>query len=218
MADAGIATVIIGDIVGSRGLRDRGLSQSHLKDLIATLNRRFRKSILTKFAITVGDEFEAVLRDPTIIPDVIWEIRTSFNDAPIRLSFGAGTIATGIDRNSPREMDGQAFHQARRALLRARKENLLGGVFLGYGDETDRILNGFSRILEHHWRGLTRRQREVLAQRRAGVSQVDIAAASGVTESAISQTSRKSGWQAFSEAENGFRASLRSLVRHEHRA
>jgi hypothetical protein len=207
MARKRTATVVIGDIVRSRHLPDRLSSQAQLKELMRSLNRKFAKARLTRFVITLGDEFEGVLDDGTAIADIIWHIETSFLDAPIRLAFGFGSISTDISP-SPLEMDGQAFHLARAAITRAMKQDLLGGVFLGYGVEKDQILNGFSRLLHHHWSRLTPRQREILAQRREGFAQVEIASRSRVTESAISQVTRKSGWQAFSEAESGFRAAL----------
>jgi SatD family (SatD) len=172
------------------------------------LNRDFRRSILTKFVITLGDEFEGILHDSVAIPDLISRINTSFVDAPIRLGFGRGSLSTEVAK-SPLEMDGEAFHNARAAMERARKEDLPGGVFLGYGFEGDQVLNGFARILSHHWSRLTKRQRETVSLRCAGLAQVQIAKRSGVSESAISQALRKSGWQAFAEAEQGFRAAFR---------
>jgi hypothetical protein len=201
------ATVVIGDVVRSRELVDRSSSQNLLRGLVRSLNRAFRKSTTTRFAITLGDEFEGVLHDFTVIPDLIWQIRTSFVDAPIRLGFGAGSLSTMVV-SSPLEMDGEAFHHARAAIEKARKEQLLGGVFLGYGIDEDRMLNGLARILDHHWSRLTARQQEILSLRRAGLAQVEIAARLKVSESAVSQASRKSGVQAFSEAEDAFRAAF----------
>src|SRR3954451_21571292 len=201
------ATVVIGDMVKSRRLPNRRAAQRHLKALITSLNRHFTKVRLSRFVITLGDEFEGSLRDFSAVPDVIWRIETSFRDAPIRLGFGFGSLSTDVSR-SPLEMDGEAFHNARAAIEKARKENLSGAAFLGFGIEEDEILNGFARILHHHWNRLTRRQQETLALPRAGYAQVQIAARFGVTESTVSQASRKAGSQAFSEAEQGFRAAL----------
>jgi len=206
--------VVIGDIVLSRQLPNRRSSQIHLKELMSALNRKFKRFILAKFAITLGDEFEGVLSDFTAIADLIWFVETSFVDAPIRLAFGFGSLSTEVSK-SPLEMDGQAFHMAREAINAALKQGLLGGTFLGFGEEDDRIFNGFSRLLQFHWSHLTQRQRNVLTQLREGCSQVEIATRSGVSESAISQASRKSGWQAFSEAEEGFRAALRVRSKRE---
>ncbi|MBC7820076.1 MAG: hypothetical protein IAG10_24600 [Planctomycetaceae bacterium] len=206
------ATVLIGDIVLSRELPNRLSSQIHLKALMSSLNTKFKKSILSKFTITAGDEFEGVLNDFTSIPDLIWLIETTFVDAPIRLGFGLGSISTEVSK-SPLEMDGQAFHMAREALDQAVKLGVLGGMFRGFGEDDDLIFNGFSRLLQYHWSRLTDRQRDILTHLRGGSSQLQIATQLGVSASAISQASRKSGWQAFSEAEEGFRAALRARTR-----
>jgi len=201
------SVVVIGDIVSSRDLLHRRKSQLRLHRLIDVLNTDFAEATAVPFAITLGDEFEGVLRDATVIPDIIWRVETFYRDAPIRLGFGYGSVSTALS-SSPREMDGKAFHHARAATVRARKHDLLGGVFEGFGPELDLVLNGFARVLHHHRNRLKPGQREILALRRAGYSQVEIATRQRVTESAISQSTKSSGWQAFSEAEDGFRAAL----------
>ena len=52
-----------------------------------------------------------------------------------------------------------------------------------------------------------------LTRLRGGSTQLQIAMQLKVSASAISQASRQSGWQAFSEAEEGFRAALRARAR-----
>lgn len=199
--------VVIADIVSSRELTHRRRSQVRLQKLVDALNEDFHDVIAVPFGITLGDEFEGVLRDAAVIPDVIWRIETFYRDAPIRLGFGYGTVSTALSE-SPREMDGKAFHHARAAIQRARKQDLLGGVFEGFGADLDRVLNGFARLLHHHRNRLKPGQRKILTLRREGYAQVAIASRWRVTESAISQGVKGAGWQAFSEAEDGFRAAL----------
>jgi len=179
---------------------------------MSSLNTKFKKLILSKFTITAGDAFEGVLNDFTSVTDVIWLIETTFVDAPIRLGIGLGSLSTEVSK-SPLEMDGQAFHKAREAIEEALRLGVLGGMFRGFGEDDDLIFNGFSRLLQYHWSRLTDRQRDILTRLRGGSTQLQIATQLKVSASAISQASRQSGWQAFSEAEEGFRAALRARAR-----
>lgn len=200
-------TVLIGDIVRSRELPTRSRSQLRLQKLMDVLNDAFRDALVAPFTISLGDEFEAVLRNSDVVPDVIWTIENSFTDAPIRLGIAYGAISTAIIK-SPLGMDGEAFHHARRAIASAREHDLLGGVFKGFGASEDRVLNGIARILHHHRNRLKPAQRKILALRRQGLSQVEIASRLRITQSAVSQASRSAGWQPYSEAEEAFRAAF----------
>ena len=57
---------IIGDMVHSRALsaRARSAAQTDFAKLVVLLNRRFRRTIASRFVITLGDEFQGLLREP----------------------------------------------------------------------------------------------------------------------------------------------------------
>jgi len=73
---------VIADMVKSRELPSsrRALVQKHFEELIARLNKEFRPSIAAKFSITLGDEFQALLRTSTGIPDLLWRLEEQFAD------------------------------------------------------------------------------------------------------------------------------------------
>ena len=66
---------VIADMVKSRELSSakRAVVQKHFQELVATLNREYRNSLASKFAITLGDEFQGLLTTSTVIPDLIWQ-------------------------------------------------------------------------------------------------------------------------------------------------
>src|SRR5260370_9939679 len=61
---------VIGDIVASRrvGQAQRSLVQRQLEGLVTTLNARYRRAIAARFLVTLGDEFQGVLRRGAAVP------------------------------------------------------------------------------------------------------------------------------------------------------
>ena len=52
---------IIGDIVGSRELKDRYKIQVQLENTLDSININFSRVIESKFTITIGDEFQGLV-------------------------------------------------------------------------------------------------------------------------------------------------------------
>src|SRR5579863_269032 len=77
---------IIADMVGSRSMArpQRRVLQQQFARVIASLNRDYRKTIASKFVITLGDEFQGLLNSAIAIPDLIWP--------------GTGLVAARISR------------------------------------------------------------------------------------------------------------------------
>lgn len=206
---AGPVTALIGDLVASRSIpvAERGRVQQDLQALLEWLNRRYRKAILAEFVITIGDEFQALLRDPSVTPDLIWDIEARLPELQTRLGIGFGKLHTAL-RPTAIGMDGPAFHTAREAIELAAKKRWLGGVFRGFGQDADVILNGFARLLHHQRSGMTKRQRQVAALLRAGRIQTDAARSLGITKQSVRDHVAALGWESYSAGEAGWRAAL----------
>jgi hypothetical protein len=203
---------IIGDIVSSRKLPgpQRKRTQSALIEYLAGLNRTFQEDIASDFTIIRGDEFEALVRPggaSRLIPEMVWSAVERFPGILFRFGIGLGTIETEIDRD-PRIVDGSAFHRARRAIERAENENLLGGVFAGFGDDHDAVLNGIARLLHYHRQRWTRQQGRLAELLRNDPRQINAAARLGISRQAVSAYARKGGWEAYVEGEIAWRKAI----------
>jgi hypothetical protein len=55
---------IIGDINKSRTLERRARAQEKFKEAVAAINKEFKNDIASKFLITLGDEFQGLLKTP----------------------------------------------------------------------------------------------------------------------------------------------------------
>jgi hypothetical protein len=201
---------LIGDVIRSRGLagRQRHQVQLGLEELTAAINQRYRRAIAARFLVTLGDEFQGVLKQADIIPDLIWTIEASLGKAEVRIGIGFGTL------NPPFKpvalgMDGSAFHAARQAIELARKRRLQGGLFVGFGETDDLVLNGFARLARHVRQELTKGQMRVLALLRQGRAQAEVAKELRLSPQAVSKRARGAGWDALLEGERGWATALK---------
>ena len=201
---------VIADMVASRALSraQRSCVQEQFTHLIDTLNERFRKDLRAKFIITLGDEFQGLLRNPAIIPQLIWTLGQLFTARELRLGFGRGEIHTSIKEYAI-NVDGPALHNARASIEIAKQRGLQGGVFTGFGAALDPALNGFARVLEYQRTAWPARQLEVIKRLHDGRKQSEIAQELGITKQAVSRYAALAGWQAYAEAEAGWSALLR---------
>lgn len=211
-AGEGKYIALIGDIVRSRQLTPdaRAHLQRDLEELMDVLNTRFKDALASRFTVTLGDEFQALMAKAEVVPDVLQILESALRPIPVRVGVGYGTLTTPIKPNSI-GMDGPAFHNARDAISRARKLKMLGGVFAGFGESHDKILNGYARILWYHRSRWSELQLEVTNQLREGRSQTEIAHTLGVTRQAIHARVTAAGWDSYQAATYGWVAAL-SLV------
>ena len=203
---------VIGDMIQSRELAraERSSTQREFNKLIADINRQFRPRILASFVITLGDEFQGLLHDGTVIPALIRRIE-QFSPREFRLGIGFGTIDTAIQKEAI-NVDGPALHNARAAIDRAKKKDLRGGVFVGFGSQLDRAANGYARILRHLRDWMTQQQRRVLDLLSSGLQQSDVAKRMKISKQAVSQHAAAVGWPAYRDAEVGWSALFERLA------
>jgi len=112
---------IIGDLIRSRQINDRSLFQENLKNTFQDINKKSKVSILSPFTITLGDEFQAVYKNPDRIFYDYWCIVEAIYPVKVRVALGFHELNTKINRLEAIGMDGPAFHEARDGLLSMKK-------------------------------------------------------------------------------------------------
>lgn len=141
--------VLIGDVVSSRRMPGRAVFQRRLKQELATLN--VRRRMASPYTLTLGDEFQAVPREPAGLFADLFTILA--RTAPVRLRFAiaVGEIVTPLNPEQAIGMDGPAFHRARAVLERLKHDGRLFGVH-GPGEQPDEVtaatLNVLSGLVE----------------------------------------------------------------------
>src|SRR5260370_40908360 len=115
----------IADRVRSRELAriQRPKVQEKFKDFVGYLNRTYSRNILSRFVITLGDEFQGLLSSATPIPDLMWDIEHRFSDRNLSVGMGFGALHTPIQKEAL-NVDGPALHLARAAIQTAHDTRL----------------------------------------------------------------------------------------------
>lgn len=214
--DTQLYIAVIGDIVRSRRIERaaRGDVQASFIQLMNRLNQEFAPSLQGKFMIALGDEFEALIRASAAshtIPDLIWRIEEIFPNPVLRLGFGLGRIDTPITENVA-ALDGPAFHHAREAIGVAARKKQLGGVFQGFGDNHDPILNGIARVLHFQRSRWSRQQRNLAMLLHRGVRRIDAARTMSLPRQTITTYAQAAGWDAYREGEAAWRNALQETI------
>lgn len=200
---------LIADMVKSRELSRarRPEVQLSFTDFIGDLNQKYKRALVARFVVTLGDEFQGLLWDASILPDLLWDMHYKFQMRSLRVGIGFGMIDTPIGRHAI-NVDGPALHHARNAIDIAKKEKLLGGVFFGFGEGNDSAFNGYARLLQYHRSRLKKQQRKVFELLRQSLTQTAAASELNISRQAVSMYAAAAGWEAYREGEIGWRALL----------
>jgi transposase-like protein len=108
-------------------------------------------------------------------------------------------------------MDGPALHNARAALANAKATNTHGGVFQGFPQRSDVVLNGFARLMHHQRERWTPKQRAIAQAIRERLSIREIAERRGIARQTVGKQIRSAGVEAYQEGEKGMRAVLEAF-------
>src|SRR6266567_4782707 len=181
----------IADATASRLLPParRARLQAELRAALPDLNRRYRRALAARFAVTLGDELQGLLTRPAPVWDVAHFIRARFPEIAWVVACGRGPISTPLAATAP-EVDGPCFHEARAALG-------------GFPAALEPLVSYYSAL---YW-SWTPRQRRVATLLRLG-SPADAAARLHVDRSAISHLARRMAWPLVAAGDKMFRALL----------
>lgn len=175
---------IIGDIIGSRKLEDRHNVQKKFLAMAEKANRLFEQDIASPFTVTIGDEFQVLLKCLHITPKVLDHVIREM--APVELVFGVGIgeIVTDINPTLAIGMDGPAFHFARKAVEQAKKKKpkiIYKSDFPGMD-----MSNALNYFIESCTERRTKRQKQVLGYLSRKLTQEAIAEKLGIKQQSVS--------------------------------
>lgn len=197
---------IIGDIRRSRTLLRRGRVQLRFANAIETINREFKKEITSKFLLTLGDEFQGLL----VSPVESYRLLRRFQDLmePVSFSFGVGvgTLSTPLKKDAL-GMDGEAFHRARAALDKAKKNKR--EILYSLDSPALDLANALIGSLESDWQRLTPRQKEIVQLIKEFKGQESVAKRLRISQPAVSKA--VSSLRHMTEAERALHEFLRAV-------
>ena len=188
---------VIGDMKDSRHLENRKEVQVRLQGILDRLNEKYKDEIVSRFLITLGDEFQGLLSSGKYILDMVNEIRMEMYPVRLRFGIGFGQITTDIRTEMALVADGPGYYRAREAveLLKEREKknrSALSELCLKM-DETHRdkeiLLNTVFDLMYVVESGWTDRQREVIWDMLLhGDGQQNTASRLDITQSTVQKT------------------------------
>jgi hypothetical protein len=113
---------IIGDIVESKKIVGRNEVQYTLKSILNLINEKYMDDIASKFMITLGDEFQGLLKCGKNVMNIISDIEIAMLPVRLRFGVGIGMIDTEINPDIPLGADGPAYHNARKMIDELKKK------------------------------------------------------------------------------------------------
>lgn len=161
-----IHAVLIADVMASRsrndmrallGKRLAAVSQKHLA----------QKLIRLPYAITAGDEFQALTGNLPSLPALILDLRVALRPLTLRVGVGFGTVA---DRIQPpvNRLTGEPFQFAREALEIVKTGGLFKfevlTAFASHNEEFDQTINLLYGLHDTLLSGVTEKQWEAIRQ------------------------------------------------------
>lgn len=202
---------IIGDIIDSKKIDDRLIVQKDLNIVLDTINEKYKDFLASKFEITLGDEFQGLLKKRENIMNIIADIEMSMYPIRIRFGVGIGEISTDINYQNSSKIDGPAYYYAREMINKLNKmkykyEGSQSNIMICTGDTNttfDTLINSILSVctaLKYKW---TDRQNEIIKMYiESNENQHQAANNLNINQSVISKTLKKTSYFTYIAAIN----------------
>jgi hypothetical protein len=209
---------IIGDIIESKAMQDRSDVQRKIKKILDEINEKFKNDIAARFTITLGDEFQGLLKSSKHLMEIINHIKLKFYPNKLRFGIGFGEMYTDIIAEHAIGSDGPAYYAARKAIEDIKKSNNKyeqpdQDIQIYNYDEVDNykfdLLNTTLSLCTLIEKGWTDKQREVITHLLfEDKSQREIANTIGLKQSSVQRRLTTGGYFTYNKA----RESIQSFI------
>lgn len=210
--------VVIGDVVGSRGVADRTRLHHHLLAVLEQVNSRF--SMVSPLRVTVGDEFQGSFAQvgealhATTWLRLLWLGEGDLTPQGTDLRHGVGWGATRVLAEDPLVEDGPAWWVARDAIEEVARQGRRGGggsrrtayrAAEGVAGPDLDLVAALLLCRDQLLGSCSPRSLRLLRGLLEGRSQAQLAEVEGVSASAVSQRVRHDGLATLVEVEERVR-------------
>lgn len=219
---------IIGDMVASKQLPNRTEAQERLRTALEDVNWQYQDDIASDFMITLGDEFQGLLRTGEHFLELIDRIQCQIYPLRMRFGIGIGAMSTPIFRESSIGSDGPAYWAARKAISYIHDKNDYGNAKIRVekqeveGDEQEQLLklvNASLKLCDRYENAWTESQqkfvRDVLLQYQYGqqgeYNQREIARKLGISPQLTNNKMKHTGLATYVE----MRRSIQNMLQRE---
>ena len=215
---------LIADVIDSKMVEERFDLQKQLEKTLQTMNELFGEFLASSFTLTLGDEFQALLKADAPVFQIIDTLRSELTPTQLRFGIGLGEIVTDIDPLQSIGADGPAYWNARAAINLVHQKNDYGNtqIYFTCGKEKqDFFVNALiasGEAIRSGWRGS---QEEILLDllKRCvyseNFSQQDLAQSLAINPSALSKRLKSSSIRVYLRGRAAALASIQSLAKGE---
>ena len=215
---------LIADVIDSKMVQERFDLQKQLEKTLQTMNELFGDFLASYFTLTLGDEFQALLKVDAPVFQMIDTLRSLLTPTQLRFGIGVGEIVTDIDPLQSIGADGPAYWNARAAINLVHQKNDYGNtqIYFSSGKEKqDFFVNALiasGEAIRSGWRGS---QEEILLDllKRCvyseNFSQQDLAQSLAINPSALSKRLKSSSIRVYLRGRAVALASIQSLAKGE---
>lgn len=196
-----ILLAIIGDIIDSKGIKERNEIQIKLNKLLDNINTDYKKYIVSKWTITLGDEFQVLLKPNLEVFKMLDYISYKMYPVKIRFGIGLGEILTDINYKKSIGSDGPAYWRARQAIELIHENDNYGNSKISFNSEgeDDDLINNlihYTDWMKENWTTTQMQILDTLLKKDIysyDFKQKDLAKDIGISESAMSRRISSSG-------------------------
>ena len=215
---------LIADVIDSKIVQERFDLQKQLEKTLQKINELFKDYLASSFTLTLGDEFQALLKVEAPVFQIIDTLRSELTPTQLRFGIGLGEIVTAIDPLQSVGADGPAYWNARAAINFVHQKNDYGNtqIYFSSGKENqDFFVNALIASGEAIRSGWRDSQEEILLNllKRSvyseSFSQQDLAQSLAINPSALSKRLKSSSVRVYLRGRAAALASIQSIVKGE---
>ena len=215
---------LIADVIDSKMVQERLDLQKQVEKTLQKMNELFGDYLASRFTLTLGDEFQALLKVDAPVFQIIDTLRSELNPTQLRFGIGLGEIVTAIDPLQSVGADGPAYWNARAAINFVHQKNDYGNtqIYFSSGKENqDYFVNALIASGEAIRSGWRESQEEILLNllKRSvyseTFSQQDLAQSLELNPSALSKRLKSSSIRVYLRGRAAALASIQSTVKGE---
>lgn len=215
---------LIADVIDSKMVQERLDLQKQVEKTLQKMNELFGDYLASRFTLTLGDEFQALLEVDAPVFQIIDTLRLELNPTQLRFGIGLGEIVTAIDPLQSVGADGPAYWNARAAINFVHQKNDYGNtqIYFSSGKENqDFFVNALIASGEAIRSGWRDSQEEILLNllKRSvyseSFSQQDLAQSLAINPSALSKRLKSSSIRVYLRGRAAALASIQALAKGE---
>ena len=215
---------LIADVIDSKMVQERLDLQKQVEKTLQKMNELFGDYLASRFTLTLGDEFQALLKVDAPVFQIIDTLRSELTPTQLRFGIGLGEIVTAIDPLQSVGADGPAYWNARAAINFVHQKNDYGNtqIYFSSGKENqDFFVNALIASGEAIRSGWRDSQEEILLNllKRSvyseSFSQQDLAQSLAINPSALSKRLKSSSVRVYLRGRAAALASIQSTMKGE---